>query len=394
MSGAVRFATGLVEGDTGVDAFAEAAARASMGLGGAACDIALVFAGQDNLEYAVTGLGAVHERLNPGALAGCGAQGVVGTGREVEAGGVVVWAASLGGGKGEAFHMEAIPAGEGRLAITGMPNLDDTEALVMLVDPYTFPAEALLSEIARSSPGVPVVGGLAAAERPVAALFHDDDVSHMGAVGLVLSEVDVNCCVSQGASPIGPEMVVTAAEGNVVYELASRPALDRLMDAIAGELSPTEQALATQGLLVGIVIDENRPEYDRGDFLVRGLLSVDERERSITIGERVRVGQTVRLHVRDADSADEDLRVALEHAARGLGSDPAGALMFTCNGRGSHMFGSVGHDAGALEREIGPAPAAGFFCSGEIGPVGGRSFVHGFSTSVALFGGEPANGPG
>jgi small ligand-binding sensory domain FIST len=166
------------------------------------------------------------------------------------------------------------------------------------------------------------------------------------------------------------------------------------MDAIAGELSPSDQALATQGLLVGIVIDENRPDYDRGDFLVRGLLSVDERERTITIGERVRVGQTVRLHVRDADSADEDLRIALEQAARGLGSDPAGALMFTCNGRGSNMFGTAGHDAGALAREIGPAPAAGFFCAGEIGPVGSRSFVHGFSTSVALFGTEPAHGPG
>jgi small ligand-binding sensory domain FIST len=387
MSSAVRFATGLVDGDTGVDAFAEAAARAAMGLGGAPCDVALVFAGQDNLEHAASGLDAVHERLHPRALAGCGAQGVVGTAREVEAGGVVVWAGSLGGGSGEAFHMEAVPAGEGRLAITGLPDMDETGALVMLVDPYTFPAEALLAEMARSSPGVPVVGGLAAAEQPVAALFHDDTVVHMGAVGLVLSDVEVNCCVSQGASPIGPEMVVTAAEGNVVHELASRPALDRLMDAIERELTADEQALAAQGLLVGIVIDENRPDYHRGDFLVRGLMSVNEQDRSIVVGERVRVGQTVRLHVRDAESADEDLRLALERAARGLGGDPAGALLFTCNGRGSHMFGSAGHDAGALAEEIGPAPAAGFFSAGEIGPVGGRSFVHGFSTSVALFGG-------
>jgi small ligand-binding sensory domain FIST len=207
----------------------------------------------------------------------------------------------------------------------------------------------------------------------------------MGAVGVVLSDVTVNCTVSQGASPIGPEMVVTACDGNVIEELASRPALDRLMDAIRNELSPDEQALATQGLLVGIVIDENRPDYERGDFLVRALMSVDEQERTITIGERVRVGQTVRLHVRDAASADVDLRDALERAARELDRPAAGALMFTCNGRGSHMFGSAGHDADALAREIGPAPAAGFFCAGEIGPVGARSFVHGFSTSVALF---------
>jgi small ligand-binding sensory domain FIST len=243
-----------------------------------------------------------------------------------------------------------------------------------------------LSEIASSAPGLPVVGGLASADPPAATLFHGAEIAHMGAVGVALDDVDVHCCVSQGASPIGPEMVVTAAEENVVYELASRPALDRLMDAIAKELTPAEQALAAQGLLVGIVIDENRPEYDRGDFLVRGLLSVDEQARSITVGERVRIGQTVRLHVRDAASADEDLRAALIHTARGLAGPAAGALMFTCNGRGSHMFGVAGHDAGALEHEIGPAPAAGFFCAGEIGPVGSRSFVHGFSTSVALFG--------
>ncbi len=382
---ALGFATGLVEGESGVGAYATAAARAVEGLNGAACDVALVFAGQDNLEFAEAGLAAVHDRLRPGALAGCGARGVVGTGREIEAGGVVVWAASLGGGDAEAFHMEAISAGEGRMAITGMPDVEEGETLVMLVDPYTFPAEALLTEIAHSAPGVPVVGGLAAAESAAAALFHDGAVAPTGAVGVVLRDVDVNCTVSQGASPIGPEMVVTAGEGNVIEELASRPALDRLMDAIANELSPSEQALAVQGLLVGIVIDENLPDYERGDFLVRGLLSVDERERTITIGERVRVGQTVRLHVRDAASADEDLRSALERAARELPAPAAGALMFTCNGRGSHMFGTADHDAAALAQEIGPAEVAGFFCAGEIGPVGRRSFVHGFSTSIALF---------
>jgi small ligand-binding sensory domain FIST len=382
---AVSIATGLVADDSGVDAFAEAAARAALGLGGAPCDVALVFAGQDNLEHAAAGLDAVHDRLHPAALAGCGAQGVVGTAREVESGGVVVWAASLRQGSARPFHLEALPTADGKLGITGMPDLGDDEALVMFVDPYTFPAESLLGEMASLAPGVPVVGGLAAADSAAASLFHDGTVAQMGAVGVLLSDVAVNCTVSQGASPIGPEMVVTASDGNVIAELASQPALDRVMHAIRYELSADEQGLATQGLLVGIVIDENRPEYDRGDFLVRGLLSVDEQDRTITIGERVRVGQTVRLHVRDAASADVDLRSALERAARELDGPAAGALMFTCNGRGSHMFGSAGHDAGALADEIGRAPAAGFFCAGEIGPVGRRSFVHGFSTSVALF---------
>lgn len=380
MSTPIAFATGLVD-DGGVDAFAEAAARAALGLGGAPCDVALVFAGRDNLEHADAGLDAVHDRLRPAALAGCGAQGVVGTGREIETGGVVVWAASLGDGHAESFHMQAHPTADGRFAITGIP--DEGDALVMLVDPYSFPAEPLLQNM---TPGIPVVGGLADAHSSSATLFHDGAVAASGAVGVVLSDVELHCTVSQGATPIGPEMVVTAGEGNVIAELASRPALDRLMDAIASELSPIEQALASQGLLVGIVIDENQPDYTRGDFLVRGLLSVDEDDRTITIGESVRVGQTIRLHVRDAASADQDLHAALERAARDLRRPAAGALMFTCNGRGSHMFGRAGHDAGALVDEIGPAPAAGFFCSGEIGPVGGRSFIHGFSTSIALFG--------
>jgi small ligand-binding sensory domain FIST len=311
---AIQFATGLVDGDSGVDAFAEAAARAAMGLGGAPCDVALVFAGQDNLAHAGLGLEAVHERLRPAALAGCGAQGVVGTRREVETGGVVVWAASLGEGQAEAFHLEAVAAGEGRLAITGMPDVGDDEALVMFVDPYTFPAEALLAEIARSSPGV--------------------------------------------------------------------PALERLQNEISA-LTPEERALAASGLLVGIVIDENRPEYDTGDFLMRGLLGADEATGALAVGESVRVGQTLRFFARDAASADADLQQALAGALRGR--TPAGALLFTCNGRGLNMFDTPDHDARAVAGALGSDALAGFFCGGEIGPVGGKAFLHGFTATLAVF---------
>jgi small ligand-binding sensory domain FIST len=182
-------------------------------------------------------------------------------------------------------------------------------------------------------------------------------------------------------------MVITAAEGNEVQELASKPALERIKEAIA-DLSPYEKLLAAQGLLVGIVIDENQPEYGRGDFLVRGLVGVDEEGGTITVGEKVRVGQTVRLHVRDGDSADEDLRDALERQRRELPGPPAGALIFTCNGRGSHMFGAPDHDAAALDEAFAGAPAAGFFCAGEIGPVGDRNFLHGFTATVAVFPGD------
>jgi len=380
-----RIGTGLASEDAGLDSFAEAAGRAALALGGAPADLVFVFAGAANLEHAEAGLEHVQERLAPRALVGCGAQGVVGGGREVEQGGVAVWAASMPDAELETFHLETLEAGDA-VAVAGMPDLDGLEAAFMLVDPYSFPAEPLLDQIAEDHPGLPVLGGLASAGGGPgsAVLFRDQEVVTEGAVGVTLAGVDVLPVVSQGARPIGPEMAITSAEANVIHELASRPALERLKTAIT-ELEPTERALAAAGLLIGIVIDENRPEYERGDFLVRGLLGADEESGSIAVGERVRVGQTVRLQVRDAGSADEDLREALQRVSGELISPPAGALLFTCNGRGSHMFTVPDHDAAAVEEALGGAPAAGFFCAGEIGPVGTRSFVHGFTATMAVF---------
>jgi small ligand-binding sensory domain FIST len=383
--GAVRMATGLVASDAGVDAFAEAASRAQLGLGGARADLVAVFAASANVDSVEDGLAAVEARLGSRALMGCGAQGVLGAGRELEQGGVVVWAASLGGGEAQSFHLEPVAAGDDGLVIAGLPELDGADAVIMLADPYSFPIEPLLAQLGEDFPGLPVIGGLASARGPDGSvLLHDDAVTNSGAVGAVLRGVDVRPCVSQGARPIGPEMVITAAEGNVVHELASRPALVRLREAI-GELDPEERMLAANGLLLGIVIDENQPEYERGDFLVRGLVDVDEESGSVTVGDLVRVGQTARLQVRDGASADEDLREVLMRQLRELSAPPAGALVFTCNGRGVGMFGSPDHDASALEDAFGRVPAAGFFCAGEIGPVGRRNFLHGFTATMAVF---------
>ena len=197
---------------------------------------------------------------------------------------------------------------------------------------------------------MPILGGLAsAAASGSAPLFFDREVVAGGAVAAGLAGVPVLPCVSQGATPIGPEMTITAARGNVIEQLASKPAIERLREAIA-ELEPREQMLAAQGLMLGIVIDENQPEYERGDFLVRPILGADPERAELAIGERVRVGQTVRMHVRDGATADEDLREALRMQTGALaGAAPAGALLFTCNGRGSHMFDVPDHDAGALE---------------------------------------------
>ncbi len=191
-------------------------------------------------------------------------------------------------------------------------------------------------------------------------------------------------CVSQGAAPAGPEMTITAAHANVIEELASAPALERLRTAIAS-LDPHEQELAGTGLMLGVVIDENKPEYERGDFLVRPIIGADPERGWIAVGDTVRVGQTVRLHIRDEESADEDLREALALQGEALASSgAAGALLFTCNGRGSHMFSLPDHDAIAIDDALG-VPAGGFFCAGEIGPVGGRNFLHGFTATLAVF---------
>jgi small ligand-binding sensory domain FIST len=381
---AVKIAVGVSESFDPVEAFSEAAGEAAGNLD-ARCDLCVLFAGAPHLSLGKWILSAVHDRLDPANLIGCGAGGVVGAGREIEEGpGAVVWAASMPEAEIATHHFRVEQAAEG-FEVLGMPDEVSGECFIVLADPYTFATEALLAKLNEARPEMPVLGGLASAGvAGGGTLFRDGDVLGEGAVGCSLSGVPVLPCVSQGAAPVGPEMTITAAEGNVVEELASRPAIERLTEAI-GSLPEREQELARGGVMLGIVIDENQPEYRRGDFLVRPIIGADQEAGTIAIGEPVRVGQTVRLHVRDAASADEDLREALASQVQLLPSGgAAGALLFTCNGRGSHMFSLPDHDATALEDTLG-VPAGGFFCAGEIGPVGGRNFLHGFTATMAVF---------
>ena len=384
---------GLSESFDTVEAAAEAADAARAGLNGE-CDLCAVFASGPHLPMAKWLISEVHERLQPRNLIGCGAGGTLASGREIEEGaGLVVWAASLPGAEVSTVHVTAERNGDS-FSLLGLPDellgersapADGLETLIVLADPYTFPAEELLAEVGERRPGLPVLGGLASAAfggGPI--LLQDGEVRTEGAVAVMLRGTQVLPCVSQGATPVGPEMTITAAEANVIGELAGKAALERLGEVIDG-LEEGERELAANGLLVGAVIDENQPEYERGDFLVRPIIGADRKTGSIAIGERVRVGQTMRLHVRDAASADEDMREALGTQAQALGSEgAAGALLFTCNGRGSHMFEVPDHDATAIEDALG-APTGGFFCAGEIGPVGGRNFLHGFTATMAVF---------
>ena len=390
----VRTSVGASESFDTVEAAAEAADRARAGLE-PTCDLAVVFASGHHLAMAKWLLSEVHERLEPRALIGCGAGGTVAGGHELEeTPGIAVWAASLPGAEIETMHLTAERDAQG-FRLLGLPvsllepaNADEAggdESLIALCDPFSFPAEELLAAVDRHRPHVPVLGGLASASfAGGAVLLRNGEVHSDGAVAVRLRGVQVLPCVSQGAGPVGPEMTITSAEANVIGQLAGKPAMERLGEVISA-LPDHERELAAAGVLVGLVIDENRPEYERGDFLVRPIIGADRESGAIAIGEPVRVGQTVRLQVRDAASADEDLREALRAQSQALGSHgAAGALLFTCNGRGSHMFEVPDHDAAAIEDSLG-VPTAGFFCAGEIGPVGGRNFLHGFTATMAVF---------
>ncbi len=206
-----------------------------------------------------------------------------------------------------------------------------------------------------------------------------------GAVGCLFSGgVRFRTVVSQGCRPIGRTFVITKADRNVIQELGGRPALERLGEVFE-TLPEEDRDLARRALHVGRVTDEHKIEFRRGDFLVRNVLGADEEHGALAIADLVRRGQTVQFHVRDAATAGEDLRALLGEQASFLRDHPArGALLFSCNGRGTRLFPVPDHDVTAVRHGLGEVPVAGFFAGGEIGPVGGQNFLHGFTASVVL----------
>jgi len=380
-----RVGAGLSASPGAAEAAGEAARETRAALGGAPVDLAFLFLSSDHFEGTEDALAAVERELSPRHLLGCVAEGVLGLDRELESGpGAAVWAAALPEAEIETFHSVALETEDG-VAVTGFPELDGADLVALLVDPFTFPATGFLSKLNEEEDAVPLVGGLAAGggEPDTQALLVDGEVVYEGAVGAVIRGVPVRTVVSQGCAPVGRDAVVTNAEGNVVFELAGKPALERLKDDLATLTPEQQQSAASGGGLAGLVIDENHADYRRGDYLIRGLIGVDEDSGALAVGEPVRIGQTLRFHVRDAASADEDLRENL--AAVVDGSRTAGALLFTCNGRGAGLFSAPDHDARAVGEALGDDALAGFFCAGEIGPVGGKPFLHGFTATLAVF---------
>ena len=382
----MRIGSGLSQVEDTRQAAMEAALAAREGLHGERPTLAVVFASPQHADRAASVVDAVHEAAGPGALIGCVAEGVIAKSREVESGpSVSVWLGALPGGV-EGFKMEFSRVDDEGY-FSGWP--DPPEGTFLLVaDPFSFPADLFLRHLNGTLPGTTVIGGMASGWRRAedSRLFFGKEVVEAGAVGVRLpGAVEVMTLVSQGCRPVGETFTVTRGEGNVILELAGRPPLERLNDLHA-LLSPEERLLLARGLQVGRVIDEYKPEFERGDFLVRGVLGADAKSGAVAVGDMVEVGETVQFHVRDAASADDDLRSALGRARERLGGQtPAGALLFTCNGRGSRLFQTPDHDAGLVSGELGQIPLAGFFCAGEFGPVGGKNFLHSFTASMAVF---------
>jgi len=350
---------------------------------GEAPDLAVLFVTAPHAGLVAEIAETVRTVLAPRTLLGATAVSVVGGPREVEeAPAVSLWAGRTGPVEPVRLETQRLNGG---WALTGLPSASDPRprVLLLLTDPFSFPADGFLERLAQKAPGTTVIGGMASAARAPGGnrLVLDDAVHDSGAVGVLLDPATVTATVvSQGCRPVGQAYVVTRAEDNVIHDLAGVPALDRLRELVAG-LEPAERSLVEQGLHVGRVVDEQQPEFGRGDFLIRNLMGADAEAGAIAIGDVAEVGTTVQFQVRDADSADEDLRQLL------AGAHGDAALVFTCNGRGTHLFGEPDHDARLVHEQVDHGPVAGMFCAGELGPVGGRNFVHGFTASVVLFGG-------
>jgi small ligand-binding sensory domain FIST len=327
--------------------------------------------------------------LDPQALVGCSAEGVIGGEVEIERSpGIAVLAGALPNVRIHPIHI----ATDDWRDLLGAPDDlrerlgvgEETRAIIGLGDPWTTPLQQFMQALDALAPQAPLVGGMASAARARGenVLVRNDQTFDEGFVGMSFSgPVQVQTVVSQGARPIGRPLLITKAHDNIIEQLGGKSAMEVLREIILN-LSKHEQALLQHGLLIGRAISEYRETFTRGDFLVRNITGADQQSGAIALADYVRVGQTVQFHVRDADSADEDLKLMLESAAKS--GQPGAGLLFSCNGRGTRMFESANHDISVARRVMPQTPLAGFFAAGEIGPVGGHNFIHGHTASFAL----------
>lgn len=338
--------------------------------------------------------GMIAEKLGPRLLVGCSAGGVIGGGREIERRpGVSVTAAHLPGvtlteRRVEARDLPDLDAAPGAWRdLVGAPSEPPPHFLV-IADPFSFPAHVLLAGLDYAYPRSVKIGGLASGARGPGgnAIYLQGHIFRDGATVVALSgDVEVSAIVAQGCRPIGGTMRVTACRGNLLLGVDGRPPLETLR-ALMPSLPERDRRLLSHSLFLGIAMDELVEEPGAGEFLIRNIIGMDPEAGALAIGENLRVGRTVRFHLRDAASSAEDLTTVLDRFVGGGGADEAaGALLFSCLGRGVHLYGTPDHDTNLFRKHLGDLPLGGFFCNGEIGPVGGATYIHGYTSAFGVF---------
>lgn len=340
---------------------------------------------------------ALRLALSPRVLIGCTCEGVIGGDREIEREPAIsVLAGRLPGVTLAPFHIgmeewESLldqndPSKLKRFLALTPEEKAPTRAYIVLADPFTTPIAELMQSLDDLSPHAPTLGGMCSGAQQAGQnlLFLNGQILEDGAVGVrIAGPVTVDTVVSQGCRPIGEALLVTKADGNRIATLSGRNALEATRELLEA-LPEADKELLANGLFLGVVVNEYQSTFGRGDFLIRPVFGADKETGAIAVGETVRAGQTVQYHVRDARTADEELRELMKQAAQDEVA-PAGGLLFTCNGRGVRMFDMPNHDVRGVLEAVPETPLAGCFAQGELGPIGGRSFIHGHTLSVALF---------
>lgn len=395
-----RFGEGLAV-DADVERAARRAAYGALSTIDGVPDLVVVFAAVTEPQDAERVAATVHAMVRATgnercAVIGALTPGIMGDARAVGPllGGepaVSVWAARLPGVRVRPFYLEAHREGA-LIAVGGLPEpWPDDRAVLVFADPTSFPADGFVERSNDAVPGLPFVGGLVPgpAGRGSARLIAGGATRDGGAVGVMLGgAVEAAIAVSQGCRPIGPPMTVTAADGNVLLGLAGQPALQRLREVLDA-LEPEQRDAASGGLHLGVAMDEYADRHERGDFLIRGVLGVEREREGLAVGDVVEVGRTVRFQLRDAVSATRELETVLAACRSRSGyATIGGALVVSCNGRAESLFPQplgASHDILAVRAGLGTNAVAGFFGAGEIGPVGGRNHLHGYTASVLAF---------
>lgn len=395
-STALRFAVALSRKTDTEAALRDLADMIRDQIGNAPVDLAFVFFSAHHAAKAELIAPMIREELHVHTCLGCSGEGIIAGGEELEtAAGLTLWVARLPRVSVTPLRL-SFSETQDQIHMPGWPEPTAGDStFILLADPFTTPLHDVLTVLNDRYPGGKAVGGLVGGGhgRGENRLIRNDELFDGGLVGVQLSgPLSVRTVISQGCRPIGDRFVVTKSEQNLVYELGGQPALTRLQDVFES-LESSQRRDAHQALHVGIVIDEHRDRFEQGDFLVRNLVGADQRSGAIAIGDTVQEGQTVQFHIRDAKSASDDLHFLLAADRRKHPRPPLGSLLFSCCGRGEGLFGRPNHDSTVVQERLGQVPLAGFFAQGEIGPVGGRNFLHGYTASLALFAEPETSGP-